>query len=139
MAAPKLTVFDVFSRTETFLAKAVAISNLPSPLKSLAAIETSLRPKIGIVKLLRLPNLPVPSPNKTETSLPSPVVAKSILPSALKSPASTERGRFATVNLVELPKLPVPSPKKTEISLSLLLLAARSSLPSPLKSAVTTV
>ncbi len=65
---------------------------------------------------------------------PVPSVAKSDLPSPLKSPTATERGLLPTVKLVAGAKLPVPVPNSTETLLLLPFATAKSDLPSPLKS-----
>ncbi len=65
-------------------------------------------------------------------------VAKSDLPSPLKSPTVTGVGRFPTEKLVAVPKLPVPVPNSTETLLLDKFAVAKSDLPSPLKSPTVT-
>ena len=85
---------------------------------------------------MAVPKLPSPLPNKTET-LPDELlaVAKSIFPSALKSPLAIARGCVPTPKLVAALKFPVPSPNSIDTLFEPpSLLVAKSGLLSPLKS-----
>src|SRR5580765_2541133 len=84
---------------------------------------------------------PAPSPNKTDTvpvHAPELAVARSCLPSPLKSPTATEKSGNPTKNAVAGPKLPVPSPNEIETVLELGPAVTRSCWPSPLKSPTAT-
>src|SRR5438552_1304091 len=61
-------------------------------------------------------------------------VARSCLPSPLKSPTATEKGPKPAPKLVAALKLPAPSPNKIDTLFGVKLATARSCLPSPLKS-----
>ncbi len=88
---------------------------------------------------MAVPKLPVPVPNSTETLLLFKfATAKSDLPSPLKSPTVTEKGRLPTEKSVAVPKLPVPVPNSTETVLLKSFATAKSDLPSPLKSPTVT-
>ena len=65
-------------------------------------------------------------------------MARSCLPSPLKSPTATEKGLVPAPKLVAAPKLPVPSPNKIDTLFEFSLATARSCLPSPLKSPTAT-
>src|SRR6185436_307423 len=84
--------------------------------------------------------LPVPSPRRIVTLLePKFAVARSGLPSRLKSPAATETAVPAPSGEVAgWLKLPVPSPSIIVTLLEPLLAVARSGLPSRLKSPTAT-
>ena len=65
---------------------------------------------------------------------PSLAVARSCLPSPLKSPTATETGEVPTVKLVAVIKDPLPVPSRMDTLLEPRLAVARSLMPSPLKS-----
>src|ERR1700730_18266531 len=71
----------------------------------------------------------------SEPALP---VARSCLPSPLKSPTATEKGTLPTPKFVAALKFPAPSPNRIETLFEPRLTTARSWLPSPLKSLTTT-
>ena len=73
---------------------------------------------------------------KIETFELKLAVARSCLPSPLKSPTATERGLLPAPKLVGALKLPAPSPNKIDTLFPAP--TARSCLPSPLKSPTAT-
>src|SRR5438876_885302 len=78
---------------------------------------------------------------RTDTLLEEVAVARSCLPSRLKSPTATELAYEPAPKLVAAPKLPFPAPSSTDTKDSwaeLLFATARSCLPSPLKSPTAT-
>src|SRR2546430_2209428 len=84
---------------------------------------------------------PFPSPSRTEMLPASELAtAMSALPSLLKSPTAIERGLVPTLKGCEVPKPPAPSPSATDTvaKKGLLFVIAKSTLPSPLKSATAT-
>jgi len=86
-----------------------------------------------------VPKLPVPVPSRIETLLEVKfAVARSLLPSLLKSPTAIELGPAPTGKLVGAPKLPVPVPSRIETLLEAPFAVARSLLPSLLKSPIVT-
>src|SRR5262245_62409109 len=95
-------------------ALAVARSRLPSLLKSPTATEKGLVPA---PKLVAVPKPPVPLPNRMDTLLELGLelaVARSRLPSLLKSPTATDQGAVPTPKLVAVPKPPVPLPNNMD-------------------------
>src|SRR6201988_3416571 len=111
---------------------AAAISGLVSPLKSAATREGGLTPLMVAV----VGKLPEPLPNNTGMGLlPSLPVARSSLPSVLKSAVTIDSGFVPTVKLVgeAKPACPFPTKRETEVEKSRVI--TRSSFPSLVKSA----
>ena len=82
--------------------------------------------------------LPSPLPSSTLTvSSPALTVARSRLPSLLKSATASERGSTPVAKVRAVWKVPSPLPSST-LTVPSWLAVARSSLPSLLKSPVTT-
>src|SRR5437667_262180 len=143
VAAPKPPV-PLPSSTDTSLEPrlATARSGLPSRLKSPTATETGFvpTPKLVSEKLSPAQEQRLVF-RRTDTLLEVWLaVARSGLPSRLKSPTATEYGSVPAVKLVAAPKLPVPLPSSTDTLLALkpTLDVARSGLPSRLKSPTAT-
>src|SRR5581483_285532 len=115
------------------------MSALPSPLKSLTAIALGLPaanglPASGV-------NPPAPSPSRTVTLPAAPLlkfaIARSMLPSPLKSPEVIDSGSVPTPNGLPIAgvKPPLPLPSRTVTLFADLSAMAKSGLPSLLKSA----
>src|SRR5215471_1093382 len=105
-----------------------ARSGAPFRSKSPTATACGFEP---VVKLTGLEKLPSPPPNKMLTVVPPPLrpefaVARSRLPSPLKSAAETRHGASVTAKLTADWKLPSPLPKSTLRSVSNELATARS-------------
>ena len=115
---------------------AIARSRMPSRLKSPTAIPDGLLPTAKGLPLAAA-KLPEPVPSNTVTvEAPKLAIARSSLPSPLKSPVSMARGPFPTARGLPAAALnfPAPMPSSTVTVLSPLLATARSNLPSPSKS-----
>ena len=111
---------------------------MPSPLKSPIATEIGPEPT-GISGTAGEVNPPAPSPRRIETLFDELLAtAKSCLPSLLKSPIATEKGRVPTTTAAAAVKPPAPSPRKIETLLVSRLATARSCMPSLLKSPTAT-
>ena len=129
------------SRTVTFwdVRFTTARSSLPSPLKSPVAI-----PKGRVPTAYGLPgdavNPPAPSPSSTVTvASPELEIARSSLPSPLKSPITMPRGVVPITNGLPVTSVnaPAPLPSSTVTLLLSAFVTARSIAPSPLKSPAT--
>ncbi|NYH81423.1 hypothetical protein FHR37_000274 [Actinopolymorpha cephalotaxi] len=80
------------------------------PLESPEGLVPPFRPKVETE-----PKLPVPVPSRSVTVLLVKFdVARSRLPSRLKSRTTTPCGPVPIVKLVAVPKLPVPVPRRTD-------------------------
>jgi hypothetical protein len=80
-------------------------------------------------------NTPAPSPKRMEKLAPETLaVAKSCIPSPLKSPMAIDLGSSPTDTSETEVNPPNPSPKRMETSSSLLMTVAKSCIPSALKS-----
>src|SRR5438105_4775751 len=114
---------------------------MPSLLKSPTATEMGFVPA---PKLLPLPKLGEGQEtlhrfSSTDTLLELKLaVARSCLPSALKSPTATDTGPLPTGKLMAAPNVPVPVPSRIDTLEELALATARSCLPSALKSPTAT-
>src|SRR5207248_1584808 len=110
---------------------------MPSLLKSPIAIEGE--PALTTSTSVEPLKFPAPSPNRIKTVCKLALaIAKSCLPSLLKSPTLTEIEPEPMLTSVEPLKFPAPSPNRIETVFEALLATAQSCLPSLLKSPTAT-
>ena len=137
--------FARWARTEIVLSPLLVTTRsvLPSPLRSPTAMLLGCVPTPNTRGAWNVPS-PLLKLMNTALSTWLPLIwlasARSVWPSPLKSPTNTQPGPLPREKVVAAPKVPSPLPSKiVKLLGSLLCETTRSSLPSPLKSAITTL